>query len=103
VNAAMLPSPAPNAQPSPAAGTSPMWVLLATESKVRGFRNALSFRRWCRSRGVRVRKDGKLLWVKRADVDATIEAVGAPPPPADAGPGGSAVDAAVAALTGLAR
>lgn len=62
---------------------TPAWVLLALEAKARGFRNALALRRWCRRRSIPLRKDGKMLWVRRADIDAAIEALAAPQPAAN--------------------
>lgn len=57
------------------AGAAAAWVLLPAEAKARGFKNTLSFRRWCRRRGVLVRRDegGRMLWVNRQDVDRAIE------------------------------
>lgn len=51
------------------------WVLLPAEAKARGFKNSLSFRRWCRRHGVLVRRDegGRMLWINRRDVDRAIE------------------------------
>ena len=56
-------------------GAAAAWVLLPAEAKARGFKNTLSFRRWCRRRGVLVRRDegGRMLWVNRQDVDRAIE------------------------------
>lgn len=48
------------------------WVLLAAEAERLKFRNARSFRRWCRSRGVPIRKDGRREWVKHCDVQAAV-------------------------------
>lgn len=59
----------------------PSWVLLREEARVRGFRNALSFRRWCRRRGVPIRSDGRKQWVATIDVDHAVAAV-----PAEAHP-----------------
>lgn len=50
----------------------PTWVLIPEEARVRGFKNALAFRRWCRRRQVALRRDGKMLWVRPADVDAAV-------------------------------
>lgn len=50
-------------------------VLLPLEAKLRGFRNRLSFRRWCHRRGVPIRRDGRFEWVCPADVDAAVGAV----------------------------
>jgi hypothetical protein len=52
---------------------APARVLLPVEAKARGFCNALAFRRWCRRRNVPVLRDGKLLWVKRTDVDRALD------------------------------
>ena len=51
------------------------WVLLPAEAKARGFKNTLSFRRWCRRHGVLVRRDegGRMLWVNRRDIHRAIE------------------------------
>lgn len=57
----------------------PARVLLHVEGAARGFKNALAFRRWLRRHGVPVLRDGKMLWVKRADVDAALDRMAAPP------------------------
>lgn len=61
--------------PSSTAGIVSAWVLLPAEAKARGFKNTLSFRRWCRRHGVLVRRDegGRMLWVNRRDIDRAIE------------------------------
>ncbi|MBI5511414.1 MAG: hypothetical protein HY903_21865 [Deltaproteobacteria bacterium] len=78
----------------------PQWVLLAHEARVRGFRNALAFRRWCRRRGVTIRADGKLRWVSPAEVDKAVAGISADatPRPNDARAGRVAVADAVADL-----
>lgn len=78
----------------------PMWVLLHVEGARRGFRNALAFRRWCRGRGIPVRRDGKMLWVSPADIDRAIEALPAPAAAPDT-PRSAVLDT-VAAITGRA-
>lgn len=50
----------------------PAWVLLPEEARVRGFKNALALRRWCARHQVALRRDGKMLWVRPADVDAAV-------------------------------
>lgn len=50
----------------------PRWVLLREEARVRGFRNALSFKRWCDRHQVALRRDGKMLWVRSEDVDRAV-------------------------------
>lgn len=49
------------------------WVLLPEEARVRGFRNALAFKRWCVRRAVVLKRDGKKLWVAPSDVDRAVE------------------------------
>lgn len=61
-----------------AAAERPAWVLLAVEAKVRGFRNALCFKRWCHRHKVTVLADGKMRWVRRAEVDRALDALAAP-------------------------
>jgi hypothetical protein len=67
--------------PAAAPATLPQWVLLAHEARVRGFRNALAFRRWCRRRGVPIRTDGKLRWVSPAEVDKAVAGISTEAPP----------------------
>lgn len=71
------------------------WVLLHAEAQARGFKNALSFRRWCRRHGIPVYKDGKMLWVKRCAVDERLDELASSPSTKS-----TAVSDAVAALTG---
>lgn len=52
---------------------APRFVLLHEEARVRGFRNALAFKRWCVRRAVILKRDGKKLWVAPTDVDRAIE------------------------------
>ena len=56
----------------PSTSDGPVWVLLPVQAKVRGFRNTLAFRRWCRSHGVPIHKDGRREWIGVADVDRAI-------------------------------
>lgn len=60
-------------EPNAPARIAPRYVLLAEEARVRGFRNALAFKRWCVRRQVVLRRDGKRLWVAPADVDRAVE------------------------------
>lgn len=55
--------------------TRPAWVLLAVEAHSRGFRSPLAFRRWCRSRGIPIRPDGRKQWVAPADVDRAVATI----------------------------
>lgn len=71
----------------------PAWRLLAEEARIRGFRNALSFRRWCRRAGVPITKTGRMETVSPAAVDAAV--IGTP---AVANELETAADAAVANL-----
>jgi hypothetical protein len=48
------------------------WVLLPEEARVRGFRNALAFKRWCFRNGVAIRRDGRKSWVRSEDVDRAV-------------------------------
>ena len=98
---------AANVQPAPAqapqhGGAPPAWVLASDEGKRRGFRNPLAFRRWCRARGVELRKDGKLRWVRPKDVDDAVEGLRPGPAPAPVANDPAAADraAAVAAFVG---
>lgn len=50
----------------------PAWVLLREEARVRGFRNALAFKRWCVRHAVLIRRDTKMLWVRPEDVDRVV-------------------------------
>ena len=54
------------------------WVLVVVEAKVRGFRNALCFKRWCRRHNVTVLADGKMRWVRRTEIDRALDALAAP-------------------------
>lgn len=58
-----------------AAGSAvvPRWVLLSEEARVRGFRNALAFKRWCVKRRVALKRDGRRLWVSPGEVDRAVE------------------------------
>lgn len=51
----------------------PAWVLIRREAKLRGFKNAISFRRWCRRNKVPVYKTGRLCAVCPAEVDVAIK------------------------------
>jgi hypothetical protein len=72
----------------------PAWVLLCEEARLRGFKNALAFRRWCRRSGVGVFKVGRLCAVCPAEVDAAVRKDTAPKPSQ------SSVSLAVAKLMG---
>lgn len=56
----------------PSTITVPRWVLLGEEAELRGFRNALAFKRWCLKRSVPMKRDGRKLWVSPGDVDRAI-------------------------------
>lgn len=78
------PAPAP-AAPAIVDGSGVReFVLASREAAVRGFRNALAFRRWCRARGVALHRDKQRLWVRPEDVDRAhrAEAAGVNPAPA---------------------
>ena len=62
-------------EPTAATSTAPRFVLLHEEARVRGFRNALAFKRWCRRHAVPIRVDGRKLWVAPHDVDRTVATV----------------------------
>jgi hypothetical protein len=47
-------------------------VLLSLESKARGFKNTLAFRRFCRREGIPIHVTGRKEWVRPSDVDAVI-------------------------------
>ena len=70
----------------------PTWVLLHVEATARGFRNALSFRRWCRRHGVPIRMDGRKQWVAPRDVDAAIATIPTSAAPAPEEPQASTAD-----------
>lgn len=65
---------------------TPRWVLLSEEARVRGFRNALAFKRWCVKQRVALKLDGRRLWVSPVEVDRAVESL-----PARAGGEPSAV------------
>jgi len=48
-------------------------VHLREEARVRGFRNALAFKRWCTRHAVPIRRDAKMLWVRPLDVDRVVD------------------------------
>lgn len=50
----------------------PARMLLGAEAAHRGFRNKLSFRRWCKRHGVDIIKDGRMEWVRTADIDSAL-------------------------------
>lgn len=67
---------APNeSEPTASKGTMPRFVLLHEEARVRGFKNVLAFRRWCRRRGVTIRADGRKQWVAPTEIDHAIDAI----------------------------
>ncbi len=72
----------PKASPNPA----PRYVLLREEARLRGFRNVLSFRRWCRRHEVPICADGRLQWVSPEDVDAAVALLSAQRPPSSESP-----------------
>ena len=95
---ATLRHPAP---PSSTEAPRPAWVLLKHEAAARGFRNALSFRRWCKRNGVPVTKTGRLETVCPADVDAAVLGAGPAAARAPEPPSNDNVDRAFALLTGV--
>lgn len=87
--------------PGNEAAARPEWVLLRLEARVRGFEGkhaSLKFRRWCKSRRVRVVKDGRREWVCPREIDAVIAGAAPANDTAEARP--PAVARAVALLTG---
>ncbi len=56
----------------PSAVARPQWVLLPEEARLRGFKNALAFKRWCFRHDVPMRRDGRRLWVRSDDVDLAV-------------------------------
>lgn len=67
---------APNdSEPTASKGAAPRFVLLHEEARLRGFKNALAFRRWCAKRDVVLRRDGKKIWVAPSDVDRAVERI----------------------------
>jgi hypothetical protein len=54
-------------------GSEPEWVLITDAfAKTRNFRNCLALKRWCKRREVNVKRDGKYLWIRPADIDAVV-------------------------------
>lgn len=60
-------------EPNASSRSAPRYVLLVEEARLRGFRNALAFKRWCVRRQVSLKRDGKKLWVAPADVDRAVD------------------------------
>ena len=58
---------------NPSRESAPRYVLLHEEARLRGFRNALAFKRWCVKRDVVLKRDGRKLWVAPTDVDRAVE------------------------------
>ncbi|MBI5511462.1 MAG: hypothetical protein HY903_22105 [Deltaproteobacteria bacterium] len=81
-------------------GVAPRWVLLSEEARVRGFRNALAFKRWCRKRNVAIVTEGKFQWVSPAEVDRALDALSLQAAPSEpvAPSGDGAVASAVTTL-----
>lgn len=85
-------------EPTASTNNTPRFVLLHEEARVRGFRNALAFKRWCRRHAVPIRIDGRKLWVAPHDVDRAVATV----PAQVSAPAHGHVDPAVAdAVTAL--
>ena len=76
---------------------TPAWVLLRLEAHARGFKSPLGFRRWCRRHSIPILRDGRMLWIRRADIDAALERMQAPPAKT---PERAAVNDALHELTG---
>ncbi len=85
-------------EPNASKGAAPRFVLLHEEARVRGFRNALAFKRWCRRHAVPIRVDGRKLWVASVDVDRAVALVPAQASAPTRGNADPAVADAVAAL-----
>lgn len=78
----------------------PTWVLLREEARVRGFRNALAFKRWCVRHAVVIRRDTKMLWVRPVDVDRVVDELDRGAAPSDSA-GRSADDPVASAVAAL--
>ncbi len=85
-------------EPTASTSNAPRFVLLHEEARMRGFRNALAFKRWCRRHAVPIRVDGRKLWVASVDVDRAVAMVPAQVSGLTHGHADPAVADAVAAL-----
>lgn len=54
------------------ADSRPALVLLREEARVRGFKNALSLKRFCVRLHVPIYRTGKMLWVAPAEIDKAV-------------------------------
>jgi len=74
------------------------WVLLHVEAERSNFRNTRSFRRWCKTHKVHIRKDGRREWIRHCDVQAAVDALN---PVSPTKPANDAVAYAVGKLMGI--
>jgi hypothetical protein len=89
--------------PDPLAGL-PARVLVTNAIAHRfGFRNALALRRWARSRGVTLKRDGQKLWIAPGDIVRAVDALPSAEPVTPANDVEAAAVSAVASFVGKAR